>query len=79
MQGALDRMLAIERALDDVRFAHRLLTERIDVDEWRGPARSAFDAARSELPALVRSAEAALDRARDRALLGLASGHDRGG
>ena len=71
MQGTVDRLLAIDRALDDVRFAHRLLTERIDVDEWRGPARSAFDAARSELPALVRSAEAALERERDRAVLGL--------
>ena len=71
VQGAVERLAAIERALDDVRFASRLLTERIDVDEWRGPARSAFDTARSELPALIRSAEAALERERDRALLRL--------
>ncbi len=71
MQGAVDRLLAIERALEDVRFAHRLLTERIDVNEWRGPARSAFDTARSELPALIRSAEAALEREQSRALLRL--------
>jgi hypothetical protein len=74
MQGAVDRLLAIERALDDVRFAHRLLTERVDVDQWRGPARSAFDDARIELPALVRAAESALERERGRALLRLTSG-----
>jgi hypothetical protein len=74
MEGAVDRFLAIERALDDVRFAHRLLTGRVDVDGWRGPARTAFDAARSELPSLLRSAEAALERERGRALLLLAAG-----
>ena len=74
MQGGVDRLLAIERALEDVRFAHRLLTERVDVDEWRGPAKSAFEAARSELPALVRTAEAALERERGRALLRLHAG-----
>ena len=74
MQGDADRLLAIERALDDVRFARRLLTERIDVDEWRGPARNAFDTARSELPALIRSAEAALEQERGRALLRLSAG-----
>jgi hypothetical protein len=74
MQGAVDRLLALERALDDVRFAGRLLTERVDVDEWRGPARTAFDAAGSELPALLRSAEEALERERGRALLLLAAG-----
>lgn len=74
LHGAVDRLLAVERALGDVRFARRLLTERIDVDAWRGPARSAFDEARSELPALVRAAEEAVERERVHALLQLAAG-----
>jgi hypothetical protein len=74
MHGAGDRLLAVERALDDVRFAQRLLLERIDIDAWRGPARSAFDEARTELPALVRSAEEAVERERARTLLLLAIG-----
>ena len=74
MQAAVDRLRALERALDDVRFAHRLLSDRVDVDEWRGPARTAFDEARRDLPALLRSAEAALERERARALLLLAAG-----
>ena len=74
MQGALDRLLAVERALDDVRFAERLLLDRIDVDSWRGPARSAFDAARSDLPALVTIAHAALERERCRSQLAVTAG-----
>ena len=74
MQAAVDRLLELERALDDVRFAHSLLTDRVDVDGWRGPARSAFDDARRDLPALLRSAEESLDREHARALLLLAAG-----
>jgi hypothetical protein len=73
MQGALDRVLAVERALDDVRFAERLLLDRIDVGSWRGPAREAFDSARNDLPALLRCAAAALERERGRALLAVAA------
>jgi hypothetical protein len=69
MESTVDRVLAIDRALSEVRSAHRLLTERIDVDAWRGPARSAFDSASSELPVLVGTAESALERARDAAML----------
>jgi hypothetical protein len=74
MQGSVDRLLRIERALDDVRFAHAVLTEQVDVGEWRGPARSAFDAALSELPGVVGFAESVLDRERERTLLLLAAG-----
>ena len=74
MQGAVDRLLAVERALDDVRFAERLLLDRIDVDSWRGPARTAFDAARSDLPALLRTALNALERERCRAQLAVTAG-----
>ncbi len=68
MGSGVDRLLAIERALDDVQFAERLLGHPIDVQTWQGPARRAFDDAWNRLPVLVRSAEAALERERDRAV-----------
>lgn len=69
MDGRVDWLQGVERALDDVRFAQALLTRRVGADQWCGPARSGFDAALHELPPLVRSAESALERERGRVLL----------
>ncbi|MDQ4138127.1 MAG: hypothetical protein M3116_04695 [Actinomycetota bacterium] len=69
MTAEVERMLAIERALDDVRFAERMLLDPDEPASWRGPARDAFVQAAGELPGFLRSAEAALERERTRALL----------
>ena len=74
MDDSVNRLLALGRALDDVRFASALLTGRLDPGAWRGPARRAFDEAGRELPELVRAAEAALERERQRSLLARDSG-----
>jgi hypothetical protein len=71
MPSALDRLLALDRALDDVRSAERALGGRGELASWRGPAHAAFVRAFDEIPPLLRSAGAALERDRARALLAL--------
>lgn len=74
MHVAGNRLPALDSALDDVRYAQHLLPDPDEPASWRGPARDAFDQAFEHLPGLIRSAEAALARERDRALLALRSG-----
>jgi hypothetical protein len=77
MPVELDRLLSLDRALDDVRFADRTLIDREVFASWRGPARDAFVEAFDALPPLLRSAAAALERERRAAALVLLDGPDR--
>ncbi|MFC0680376.1 hypothetical protein ACFFGH_21295 [Lysobacter korlensis] len=76
MAAGLDRLIALERALDDVRIAVRMLPDGAAFSSWRGPAHDAFVQAFSGLPGLLHSAAASLDRERSRALLELRAEHD---
>jgi hypothetical protein len=69
MPAEADRLLALDRALEDARLAARMLPDRGDLMSWRGPAHDAFVQAFDALPPLLRAAEAALERERNRALL----------
>ena len=71
MPAELDRLLALDRALQNVRFAERMLVDREVFASWRGPASQAFAEAFDALPELLRSAAVALDRDRDRTMLAL--------
>ena len=78
MPVGLDRLLAVDRALEDVRFAERTLVDREVFASWRGPARDAFVVAFDALQPLLESAEAALEQERRRAALVLYDGPERG-
>jgi hypothetical protein len=62
MRGSAERMIALQRLLDEVRAAARMLDPESPSYEWRGPARSAFDGARESLRRPLRSAQDALER-----------------
>jgi hypothetical protein len=64
----LDRVFAVDRALDDIRAAERLMPDLDAVGSWRGPAQMAFTEASGALVWLLHSAGAALERERERAL-----------
>lgn len=69
MQGGVERLLALDRAIDEVRFAERLLLPSVGPGCWRGPASDAFVRASDELPLLLHRAATALERERTRTAL----------
>jgi hypothetical protein len=79
MPAGLDRLLAVDRALHDVRFAQLLLLDPAENGAWRGPAHDAFLEALETIRGLLRIAETALERERTRAQLALWAAEDHAG